>query len=54
MRFGNAPPCWHARAALFLGHHVGGAFDFDDGGPGGWWILVEPGIELPGAPTDVR
>jgi Uma2 family endonuclease len=20
------------------------------GGPGGWWILVEPGIELPGAP----
>lgn len=40
----------HARAALFLGHHVGGAFDFDDRGPGGWWILVEPGIELPGAP----
>jgi Uma2 family endonuclease len=20
------------------------------GGPGGWWILVEPGIELPGSP----
>lgn len=40
----------HARAALFLGHHIGGAFDFDDGGPGGWWILGEPGIELPGAP----
>jgi Uma2 family endonuclease len=29
---------------------VGGAFDYDDGGPGGWWILIEPGIELPGAP----
>lgn len=40
----------HARASLFLGRHIGGSFDFDDGGPGGWWILVEPGIELPGAP----
>jgi Uma2 family endonuclease len=20
------------------------------GGPGGWWILVEPGIEIPGSP----
>ena len=20
------------------------------GGPGGWWILVEPGVELPGSP----
>ena len=35
---------------MFLGRHVGGAFDFDEGGPGGWWILVEPGIELPRAP----
>lgn len=40
----------HGRSSLFLGHHIGGAFDFDDGGPGGWWILVEPGIELPRAP----
>jgi len=40
----------HARASGFLGHHIGGAFDFDDGGPGGWWILIEPGIELPRAP----
>ena len=23
------------------------------GGPGGWWILVEPGIELPGSPEVV-
>lgn len=40
----------YARASLFLARHIGGAFDFDDGGPGGWWILVEPGIELPRAP----
>lgn len=39
----------HARANTFLGHHIGGPFDYDDGGPGGWWILIEPGIELPGA-----
>ena len=40
----------HGRASSFLGHHVGGAFDYDEGGPGGWWIVIEPGIELPGAP----
>jgi len=40
----------HSRSSLFLGRHIGGAFDFDEGGPGGWWILVEPGIELPRAP----
>jgi Uma2 family endonuclease len=33
-----------------LGRHLGGAFDYDDGGPGAWWIAPEPGIELPGAP----
>ncbi len=26
------------------------AFDRGRGGPGGWWILPEPGISLPGAP----
>jgi Uma2 family endonuclease len=40
----------HSRAIGFLGRHLGGAFDYDDGGPGGWWIVPEPGIELPGAP----
>jgi Uma2 family endonuclease len=40
----------HGRSNTFLGHHLGGSFDFDEQGPGGWWILVEPGIELPGAP----
>jgi Uma2 family endonuclease len=40
----------HARVTGFLSRHIGGPFDFDDAGPGGWWILPEPGIELPGAP----
>jgi Uma2 family endonuclease len=40
----------HARAGGFLSHHLGGGFDYDEGGPGGWWILPEPGIELPGVP----
>lgn len=40
----------HMRATGFMGHHLGGSFDYDEGGPGGWWILPEPGIELPGAP----
>src|SRR5262245_8887652 len=40
----------HARANGFLSRHIGGSYDYDDGGPGGWWIIPEPGIELPGAP----
>jgi Uma2 family endonuclease len=40
----------HSRANAFLSRHIGGGFDFDPEGPGGWWILVEPGIELPNAP----
>jgi Uma2 family endonuclease len=40
----------HARFASALERYVGGPFDLDDDGPGGWVILVEPGIELPGAP----
>lgn len=27
-----------------------GPFQLGRGGPGGWWILPEPGIELPGSP----
>ena len=38
----------HARSATRLAGRVQGAYDFgDDGGPGGWWILVEPGVRLP-------
>lgn len=40
----------HARTIGFIGRHLGGAFDYDDDGPGGWWIVPEPGIELSGAP----
>ncbi len=40
----------HQRVTAFLSRHLGGGFDFDEGGPGGWWILAEPGIELPSAP----
>ena len=40
----------HMRVATVLGRYIGGAFDFDEDGPGGWGILVEPGIELPSAP----
>jgi len=39
----------HMRVTGFLGHHLGGRFDYDNDGPGGWWILPEPGIELPNA-----
>jgi Uma2 family endonuclease len=40
----------HGRVIGFLGHHLGGSFDYDGDGPGGWWIIPEPGIELPNAP----
>lgn len=40
----------HARGIGYLGHYLGGAFDYDEDGPGGWWIVPQPGIELPRAP----
>lgn len=40
----------HSRANSFFAHHIGGGFDFGEDGPAGWWILVEPGIELPLSP----
>jgi Uma2 family endonuclease len=40
----------HARGIGFLGHFLGGSFDYDADGPGGWWIVPEPGIELERAP----
>jgi Uma2 family endonuclease len=36
----------HARAAVVLGHELGGPFDFDRGGPGGWVFLPEPELHL--------
>jgi len=39
-----APP--HTRASSVLGGKIGTPFDFDAGGPGGWWILDEPELHL--------
>jgi Uma2 family endonuclease len=39
-----APP--HARAGSVLGGKIGGPFDWDAGGPGGWWIIDEPELHL--------
>ncbi|MCU0292907.1 MAG: Uma2 family endonuclease [Thermoanaerobaculaceae bacterium] len=35
----------HGRAQMALSHGVGGPFDIDDD-PGGWWIVIEPEVEL--------
>lgn len=40
------PRARHSNAATVLGGDLNGAFQRGRGGPGGWWILVEPGIEL--------
>jgi Uma2 family endonuclease len=40
------PSLPHARAASVLGVALGGPFDRDAGGPGGWWILDEPELHL--------
>jgi Uma2 family endonuclease len=40
----------HQGALLRMGAGLDGSFGQGRGGPGGWWILPEPGIELPGAP----
>ncbi|MFH1176792.1 MAG: Uma2 family endonuclease [Acidobacteriota bacterium] len=35
----------HGRAQMMLAGHVGLPFD-GDGDPGGWWIVIEPEVEL--------
>jgi len=44
------PRMRHQRTTRLIGGRVGDAFDNDVGGPGGWWIVNEPGIELPNTP----
>jgi len=44
------PRARHQRIALAGTNLVQGPFDAGRSGPGGWWILIEPGIELPGTP----
>ncbi|MEZ4227382.1 MAG: Uma2 family endonuclease [Polyangiaceae bacterium] len=40
----------HQRMVATLDRKIGPPFDDGDGGPGGWWILPEPGIEVPDSP----
>jgi len=44
------PRARHQRLNVSIGGKLGPLFDEGDGGPGGWWILPEPGIELPESP----
>lgn len=44
------PRGWHQRTTCTIGGSIGAPFDYGVGGPGGWWILNEPGIELPNTP----
>ena len=44
------PRARHQRMNVRIGGKLGPLFDDGEGGPGGWWILPEPGIELPGSP----
>jgi Uma2 family endonuclease len=41
------PRSWHQNAGSVLGAELNGPFQRGRGGPGGWWILDEPGIALP-------
>jgi Uma2 family endonuclease len=40
----------HQRTGLAIGGDLRDPFDRGRGGPGGWWIIPEPGIELPNTP----
>jgi Uma2 family endonuclease len=44
------PRMRHQRTTTRIGAGVGDPFDIGRGGPGGWWIIAEPGIELPNTP----
>ena len=41
------PRARHQRTGTGIGGDLRGPFDLGRGGPGGWWIIAEPGIELP-------
>jgi Uma2 family endonuclease len=45
------PRSRHSYAATTISTELQGPFDFGrGGGPGGWWILVEPGVEVQNSP----
>lgn len=43
------PRAPHQRASGGISTDLRDPFDRGRGGPGGWWIVIEPGIEVPGA-----
>jgi len=43
------PRAPHSNVESVLAGDLNAPFQRGRGGPGGWWILIEPGIELPGA-----
>ena len=47
------PRSVHANVIGLLLDDLKSPFQRGRGGPGGWWILSEPGIELPGSPEFV-
>lgn len=44
------PTAEHQNAILGAGEGLRGPMQRGSGGPGGWWILVEPGVRVSGAP----
>ena len=46
LRTSPRPSGPHARAITAIDRRIGVAFDDGRGGPGGWWIAVEPEIHL--------
>lgn len=44
------PRARHALAGTTIASEIQGPYRLGRNGPGGWWILLEPGIELPGSP----
>lgn len=40
----------HQRIVRLVASRIGDAYEDGNNGPGGWWILPEPGIELPSTP----
>lgn len=44
------PRARHQAIGLNVSSDLRNPFDKGNGGPGGWWILPEPGIELPNTP----
>lgn len=41
----------HGRTQVILSSRIGPPFDLGEGGPGGWWILIEPDVQF--GPHDV-